>query len=206
MAQADSSNTTHHIMCPPPRVSSRRGFLAQAAAAVAGGAAIGATLPLPGSAHDATSRLLTLEKQIFEAYDAAHAYTDDITRCMIVWRDGMLKLEAEARAGGVQLAKSGFMDQVTVLYPEALAEQRRLTALQDPHFLRMDELIKEMWATPAKTPEERRAKVEVLLVCIAPPGWRDNDHDADYDVKMARALLFEMVGGQPGDILADQFA
>jgi len=70
----------------------------------------------------------------------------------------------------------------------------------------MDKLIKEMWATPAKTSEERRAKVEVFLVCIALPGWQDNDNDADYDVKMARSLLFQLVGGQPGDILADQFA
>jgi hypothetical protein len=71
MTRADSVHST-----PPQNTSSRRKFLAQAAAAVAGGAAIGATLPLPGAALDATSRLLTLEKQIFEAYDAANVCPD----------------------------------------------------------------------------------------------------------------------------------
>jgi hypothetical protein len=70
----------------------------------------------------------------------------------------------------------------------------------------MDKLIKEMWPIPATTISGRRAKVEVLLVCILGDKWRVNDDEADYDIHMARRLLIEFVGGQPADILADQFA
>ena len=62
------------------------------------------------------------------------------------------------------------------------------------------------WATQAQTSDERRANVEVLLVCIMRNGWRDHDRAADYDIRMARGLLIEFVGGQQADILADQFA
>ena len=90
--------------------------------------------------------------------------------------------------------------------PAEIEEQRRLGDLQERHFERMDELIKEMWAMPSPTSEERRAKFEALLVCIMRHDWRDNDEDADYDIRMARQLLIEFVGGQQADILADQFA
>lgn len=200
------SQATPRLSTPPLVTSSRRKFLAQAAAAVAGGAAIGAALPLPGAAVDATSRILTLEKQIFEAYDAAKAYDEDINRCMTIWRDELLRLDAEARSHGVLLAASELMSSVNDGCTAAIAEQNRLTALQDPHYARMDQLVKEMWATPARTSDERRAKVEVLLICIMRDDWRDHDQAADYDIRMARKLLIEFVGGEPADILADQFA
>jgi len=101
MPKAESVHST-----PPLNTSSRRKFLTQAAAAVAGGATIGVALPLPGAAVDASTRLLTLEKQIFEAYDAAAAYKEDIMRCMSAWRDGLLKLEEEAEAGICTLDKA----------------------------------------------------------------------------------------------------
>jgi hypothetical protein len=154
---------------------------------------------------DGSTRLMTLEKQIFEAYDAAHAYTEEIERCMSVWRDEWLRLDAEARAAGIQLANHG-LDSVNERCAAEIAEQNRLTALQTPHYERMDELIKEMWAIPARTSDERRAKVWVLLVCIMRDDWRGHDDAADYDIRMARKLLIEFVGGQPADILADQFA
>jgi hypothetical protein len=86
------------------------------------------------------------------------------------------------------------------------SEQSRLDALQAPHYQVMDKLIKEMWPIPATTINGRRAKVEVLLVCILGDKWRVNDDEADYDIHMARRLLIECGGGQPADILADQFA
>lgn len=85
---------------------------------------------------------------------------------------------------------------------DCILGRRRITTLQEPHYERMDRLIKEMWATPAKTADERRAKVEVLLVCVMRADWRDNDTDADYDIRMARDLLFEFVGGQRANVLA----
>jgi hypothetical protein len=70
----------------------------------------------------------------------------------------------------------------------------------------MDKLTKKMWATPAHTPEGRRAKLEVLLATIMPVGWRENDDDADYDIERARDLMFEFVGGKQAAQLRDQFA
>ena len=32
-----------------------------------------------------------------------------------------------------------------------------------------------------------------------------DDKDADYDVEMARKLLIEFIGGEPGEMLRDQF-
>ena len=36
-------------------------------------------------------------------------------------------------------------------------------------------------------------------------GWDDNDKDADYDIRMARSLLIEFVGGEPAQQLQKQF-
>jgi hypothetical protein len=43
----------------------------------------------------------------------------------------------------------------------------------------MDALVKEMLATPAHTPEGRRAKAEVLLGCIMGDDWRHIDKETD---------------------------
>jgi hypothetical protein len=70
----------------------------------------------------------------------------------------------------------------------------------------MEALIAEMFATPAHTPEGRRAKVMVLLGCISTDDWRSIDEHTDYPILMARKLLIEFVGGEPGEQLRDQFA
>jgi hypothetical protein len=85
------------------------------------------------------------------------------------------------------------------------AEQTRLVDLQEPHFTRMDELIKEMSAIPAQTPDGRRAMVEVLLTCIMPSDWLESDKDVNYEIDQARKLLIEFVGGEPAKRLQDQF-
>lgn len=36
--------------------------------------------------------------------------------------------------------------------------------------------------------------------------WEDNDEDADWDVRMARNLLIELVGGEQGAELRKQYA
>jgi len=89
--------------------------------------------------------------------------------------------------------------------PESI-EHNRLCRLQDPFYARMDTLIKEMLATLAHTPEGRRAKVLVLLVCILGPEWTGVDEETDYPERMARDLLIEFVGGEPGKMLREQFA
>jgi hypothetical protein len=69
----------------------------------------------------------------------------------------------------------------------------------------MDALIKEMLVTPAHTADGRRAKVQVLLVCILGQEWTGIDEQTDYPERMARDLLIEFVGGEPGAMLRDQF-
>jgi hypothetical protein len=70
----------------------------------------------------------------------------------------------------------------------------------------MEALIKQMYATPAHTAEGRPAKVMVLLGVILGEDWRDHDDETDYPQLMARRLLIEFIGGEPGEQLRDQFA
>jgi hypothetical protein len=44
----------------------------------------------------------------------------------------------------------------------------------------------------------------VLLSCIIGDDWREHDEAADYEIVQARALLFELVGGEPGEKLRNQ--
>jgi hypothetical protein len=88
--------------------------------------------------------------------------------------------------------------------PECI-EHNRLCRLQDPFYAEMDAPIKQMIATPAHTPEGRRAKVLVLLVCILGEEWTGIDQQTDYPTLMARNLLIEFVGGEPGAQLREQF-
>ena len=39
-----------------------------------------------------------------------------------------------------------------------------------------------------------------------PSGWCEIDREADYEIEQARKLLFEFVGGEPGQELREQFA
>jgi hypothetical protein len=45
----------------------------------------------------------------------------------------------------------------------------------------------------------------VLLACVMGSEWTETDKDADYDIEMARKLLIEFIGGEPGEMLRDQF-
>jgi hypothetical protein len=70
----------------------------------------------------------------------------------------------------------------------------------------MGALIKQMFATPAHTAEGRRAKVTVLLGCVMDDDWGHVDEMTDYPQLMARSLLIEFIGGEPGEAMRDQFA
>jgi hypothetical protein len=84
-------------------------------------------------------------------------------------------------------------------------EHNRLCWLREIHFVKMNARVKLMWATPARTPEGRRAKVLVALR-LWPDHWRSADEKTDYGVLETRQLLIEFVGGEPGEQLRDQFA
>jgi hypothetical protein len=68
----------------------------------------------------------------------------------------------------------------------------------------MEDLVREMWAIPALTPEGRSAKVLVALRML-PDRWRVVDENTDYGILETRQLLIEFVGGEPGAQLRDQF-
>jgi hypothetical protein len=91
--------------------------------------------------------------------------------------------------------------------PECI-EHERLTDLQDAQWSAADELVSRMWALPAQTPEGRRSKLLVLLGFIMDEFWRyDDDHGkTSYEIKRARSLMIEFVGGDPSAQLRDQFS
>ena len=46
----------------------------------------------------------------------------------------------------------------------------------------------------------------MLLSCIMKEDWTEIDEETDLDVCMARQLMIEMIGGEPGAQLREQFA
>ena len=94
---------------------------------------------------------------------------------------------------------------VVTAMPEA-NEHTRVVALMRPHDEAIEETIKLMWATPAVTPEGKAAKVMVLLSSLMGDNWREHDGEAGVDVRYARDLMFELVGGEPVAQLRDQFS
>ncbi len=160
------------------------------------------------NAHN-DSVLLALEEQIFEVREAAHAHDEEIFRLCEVWRSEIHRLHNEICAGRLELTYREAWDRVSEM-PES-KEHDRLVGLGEPHHAKKDQLIEEMWATPALTSEGRRSKVLVLLGCIMgqndDDGWQE--HDGSYlispEAELARKLLIEFVGGEPGESLRDQF-
>jgi hypothetical protein len=89
--------------------------------------------------------------------------------------------------------------------PECI-EHNRLVELQRPHCEAQDELITQVLSTPALTPEGKAEKFFVLLNFVMPDGWREQDKDADCDVKQARNFMIELIGGETAGQLREQFA
>jgi hypothetical protein len=50
------------------------------------------------------------------------------------------------------------------------------------------------------------AKIKVLACSVMGDDWREHDGDADVDIRLARALMIELVGGEPAAQLRDRFA
>ncbi len=46
----------------------------------------------------------------------------------------------------------------------------------------------------------------MLLGCVLGDEWRGTDEETEYPERMARTMLIEFVGGEPGAMLRDQFA
>lgn len=181
----------------------RRDFLALTAAVAT---TVMAARPARATPPD-DSALLALEEQWFEQHELATSYHDEIWRLSGIWRAESERLYQEALASEIQSGKYLTPEErwdIVSAMPESV-EHDRLCKLQDTHFAKMEDLVKQMWATPALTPEGRRAKVLVALRML-PDRWREVDENADYGIREVRQLLIEFVGGEPGAQLRDQFA
>jgi len=188
-------------------ITSRRRFLAVAAASSAVSAGSLAVAAMPAAPQD-DRKLLELEEQIFEQYNDACAFNDEIIRLSKIWPGKARQLYDEAlkkewQAGVYITADERWKRAMDT--PEC-REHSRLCKLQEPFYERMEALIKQMYATPAHTAEGRRAKFLVLLGVILGEDWQERDDETDYPQLMARRLLIELVGGEPGERLRDQFA
>jgi hypothetical protein len=149
------------------------------------------------SLPDDDNVLIELEERIFECYRATRAYNDEIDRVARIVQNEYRRLYRDLDAAELNRAIREMPEN---------KEQTRLVGLQKPHFEEMDKLIEKMWATPARTPEGRRAKVSVLLGCTMANDWRETDKNADWDILQTRRLLIEFVGGEPAEQLRDQFS
>ncbi len=147
--------------------------------------------------------LLELEEQIFECKAAAEEFDDEIYRLWEIWTKEMRRLRLESLVGLSTLTHDEQWALVKEM-PES-KEHDRLVNLQEPLHVEMDKLIRNMWATPARTPEGRRSKVLVLFSCILGSEWCRHDGDVDYEINRARDMILEFVGGEPGEQLRDQF-
>jgi hypothetical protein len=155
------------------------------------------------------SALLELEEKIFEQQAAAREYDDEIERLGAFVRSESKRLYDEALAEevrqGCYISHQERWNRACVGVTPESQEQKRLEDLQEVHWVEFDGLVEKMWATPAHTPEGRRAKVLVLLGAILDEDWRMGDWHCQYEVRRARSLLIELIGGEPAEQLRDQF-
>jgi hypothetical protein len=164
----------------------------------------GTALPAAALAQMEDQSLLDLERDILDVHRQATADDEEISQCMHAWRDEWLRLDKEAKDGRINLTQEEISEAVGKL--PSVARQKVLNEIAQPHYDRMDDLIEKMWAIPARTAEGKRAKFQVLLICIAKSDWLDNEHDADYDTRMIRSLLLELLGGEQAERFKKQFA
>jgi hypothetical protein len=202
MTQADSNTITRS-----PADSSRRRFLtvAAAASAVSATALAAAAMPVQQTCAFADdSALVKLEELIFEQREGGAQYDGEITRLQKIWTAEAKRLAVEVDAGRSTLTEDERW-ALALAMPES-KEQERLERLQKPFHDREDAYTEQMFATPARTPEGRRAKVTVLLRCVMGRDWCSVDAETDYPEMTARRLLIEFIGGEPGEHLRNQFA
>jgi hypothetical protein len=193
--------------------SSRRRFLtvAAGASAVSATAMAAATMPVRQACTLALlddGELLKLEEQIFELHEQATSYDAEIIRLSEIWTTESERLYKEALSREVQTGTYLTPEERWALVtdmPECV-EHDRLCRLQDPLYRKMKALVKRMFAIPAQTAEGRRAQATVLLGCVLGDDWRRCDDETEYPERMARRLLIEFVGGEPGDQLREQFS
>jgi hypothetical protein len=178
-----------------------------AAVAGAGAAAVPATALASNSvrasdtATDDDSELLKLEEEIFAAWRAAEDHDEAIALYDARLAEYERLLQEEKTQGRFISAK----ERWTLV--NSAPEVERLTrevALSHEYRARMNGLIDQMLAIPAHTEAGRHAKVSVVLVCVL--DWRDHDDLASRQTVIARQLFADLVGGEAGRNMREQFA
>lgn len=163
-------------------------------AATAVGAADGAVLPVDDAA------LVEMEKALFEHREVINELDPEILRFEQLGRSELKCMHEEKP----ELTSEECWERAKTL--PAFVEMERLIELQAPHWDAADAIVERMMGMPATTPEGRAAKLWVLLGHVLPAEWRESDEAAEYEVRYTRNFLIELVGGEPGKLLRDQFA
>jgi hypothetical protein len=165
----------------------------------------GATAAVPATAFaspDDDSELLKLEEEIFDAWWAVNAHNDEIARLDDIRRDEYERLLAQEKAEGRFI---GYEErwQAASSTPDG-RELARLVTITTQHAERMTSLIDKVWAIPAHTEAGRQAKADVAICCVL--DWRDRDDEVGWRVRTTRRLLADLVGGEAGRNMREQFA
>ena len=179
-----------------PVTMARRGFLSGAAGIAAGGTVLALAIKPAAPAAQDDSALLRLEEQIFQAHEAETANDDEIKRLFSIWDPEYIRLYGDLDAGRSTMTREEITAHLEKM-PE-VQEHTRLCLLKHSNFCTRYHLEQQMRATPARTPEGRRAKLLVLLNFMVADKWMVHDEDAEGDIPEVRSLLIEFVGGVRG--------
>jgi hypothetical protein len=169
-------------------------------AAVAG-AAVVASRTATALPDEDDSELLRLEEEIFEASHAANAHNEEID-LLDDARRKLYELLLEHETARGQFLSYEERWQAVSATPDG-RQFETLVAESNRHFARMAELIDTMWKIPARTEKGRAAKTWVVLSCVL--DWLDRDDQVGWRVLKARHLLADLVGGESGRNMRDQW-
>ena len=154
--------------------------------------------------HHPDGGILELEERIFEHQETIDELEPEAIRLQNIWSDELIRLAQAAAIGECTLTAKERSAAVTAM-PEA-KEHARIVSLMEPHYAAQEDLIKQMWSTRARTSEGKRSKFIVLINQILPDEWREGDGVADLHIRMARDLIFELIGDEPAEQLRNQFS
>ena len=151
---------------------------------------------------DDDSRLLEIENEIFELKEEIEKFHPELARLQEIWTDEMVRLCRAPLAAKQRRAPCRRRGYAGVHRAQSISQTAEALHRSGPSVNRSDVVD-----TPACTAEGKRAKVLVLFGYImCDDVWRENNADADWDIKQARDLMIELVGRQPSAQLRDQFA
>jgi len=149
-----------------------------------------------GAMEEGDNQILDIAAKIFDLREEIVDLDPEIDRLAGIW------LAETSRLRGLDRATR---TAIVAAMPECI-EHTRLVDLQNSLSEKQGELVKQVMAIPAQTRKGRAEKFFVLLACVMPTEWSEADENANYDIKIARNFMIELIGGETADELRDQFA